>query len=718
MPSILPTFEYDIFISYRHNDNLDGWVTDFVQNLEKELKATLKDQLTIYFDRNLQDGLLETHNVDKSLEGKLKCLIFIPILSQTYCDPKSFAWQHEFVAFNKLTKEDQFARDIKLSNGNVASRILPIKIHDLDAEDKVAIENEIGGVLRAIEFIYKEPGVNRPLLSNDSLDKNLNKTIYRNQVNKVANAIKEIITALKTPIPQSTRTTNNQQLPNPTKSKTKFILTCAIVIALIIASYFLYSKFLSAPQNAESNEKAIAVLPFVNMSGDTEQEYFSDGLTEELLNLLAKTPELRVIGRTSSFSFKGKNEDLRTIGEKLGVTYILEGSVRRSGNNLRITSQLIRARDGSHLWSETYDRQMQEVFSVQDEIAAQVVGQLKIKIGLINSGSRTKNLEAYNLLLESKFLGQQDLSGANKKRIDLMTRALSLDSTDATLWVEMAMACMQWDGHSETRKQLFEKARTSAERAIALDPQLAEAHFALGEAMRSYFWNWPKAEAEFNMAKKLSQQFAGATYSINYILGKFDAALEDALMNVKNDPLNANSWSTAANAYRLSGNSSKGIEFYKKELELRPFSDDTHVNLALAYMEEGLVKEAFAELEKVTDRNFGRLLGMYGRIHASLGDFKKANEYLKMLLQSDEKPNDNSIFMASILAVEGKNEEAIKWLNIAYERKTPSVSFIYIAVVKRQSANKKFYPAFYGLRNEPEFKTLLRKLNFPDAFEN
>ena len=150
MASVLPEFEYDIFISYRHNDNLDGWVTDFVQNLEKELKATLKDQLTIYFDRNLQDGLLETHNVDKSLEGKLKCLIFITILSQTYCDPKSFAWQHEFVAFNKLTKEDQFGRDIKLSNGNVASRILPIKIHDLDAEDKVAIENEIGGVIRAL----------------------------------------------------------------------------------------------------------------------------------------------------------------------------------------------------------------------------------------------------------------------------------------------------------------------------------------------------------------------------------------------------------------------------------------------------------------------------------------------------------------------------------------------------------------------------------------
>ena len=192
MPSIIPRFENDIFISYRHNDNRSGWVTEFVKALQEELSATIKEPISVYFDSNPHDGLLETHNVDKSLEGKLKCLIFIPILSQTYCDPKSFAWQHEFVAFKNLAKEDQFGRDIKLINGNVASRILPIKIHDLDAEDKATIENEIGGVLRAIEFIYKEPGVNRPLKPSD--DRTL----------KVANAIKEIINALKNPSPPPT----------------------------------------------------------------------------------------------------------------------------------------------------------------------------------------------------------------------------------------------------------------------------------------------------------------------------------------------------------------------------------------------------------------------------------------------------------------------------------------------------------------------------------
>jgi len=146
MSSIVEGYNYDIFISYRQKDNKgDHWVTDFVNQLKGELEATFKEDISIYFDENPHDGLLETHSVDKSLEGKLKCLIFIPIISQTYCDPKSYAWQHEFCAFNKVAKEDKFGRDIKLSSGNVASRILPVKINDLDPEDKALLENELEG---------------------------------------------------------------------------------------------------------------------------------------------------------------------------------------------------------------------------------------------------------------------------------------------------------------------------------------------------------------------------------------------------------------------------------------------------------------------------------------------------------------------------------------------------------------------------------------------
>ncbi|HZY25490.1 MAG TPA: hypothetical protein VFE71_06660 [Bacteroidales bacterium] len=200
MASILPGYEYDIFISYRQKDNKgDGWVSEFVDALKNELESTFKEEISVYFDINPHEGLLETHIVEASLKEKLKCLVFIPVISQTYCDPKSFAWQNEFCAFNKLAIADQFGKDIRLLSGNVASRILPVKIHNLDNEDKLLIENELGGVLRAIDFIYNEPGINRPLKPNDDKNENQNKTDYRNQVNKLANAIKEIIASMKNP---------------------------------------------------------------------------------------------------------------------------------------------------------------------------------------------------------------------------------------------------------------------------------------------------------------------------------------------------------------------------------------------------------------------------------------------------------------------------------------------------------------------------------------
>ncbi len=198
MASIISGFEYDIFISYRQNDNkYDGWVTEFVNNLNKELEATLKDKVKVYFDANPHDGLLETHSVSHSLESKLKCLIFIPILSKTYCDAKSFAWNHEFLAFIDLAWKDQFGLNIKLNSGNVSSRVLPVRIHDLDPEDAKLAESYLG-VIRSVDFIYHSPGVNRSLRPwDDDVIKNTKQPFYRDQINKVANAIDEILRGMK-----------------------------------------------------------------------------------------------------------------------------------------------------------------------------------------------------------------------------------------------------------------------------------------------------------------------------------------------------------------------------------------------------------------------------------------------------------------------------------------------------------------------------------------
>lgn len=369
MASIIKGYTYDIFISYRQNDNkYDSWVTEFVANLNKELEATIKDKINIYLDENPHDGLLETNNVDKSLANKLKSLIFIPILSQTYCDPKSYAWQHEFLTFNKMTNEDPIGRDVKLRNGNVSCRILPIRIHNLDSDDLSLLQNELGGQLRSIDFVYKEPGVNRPLKPEDNEDKNLNKTKYRNQVNKVANSIKEILISIQNP--------GKLSIPSS-------------------------DEYLSRDS---PSAKSIAVLPFVNMSNDPEQEYFSDGISEEIINTLVQIPSLKVAGRTSAFSFKNKNEDLRSIGEKLNVNTILEGSVRKSGNRIRITAQLIKASTGFHWWSQKFDRELNDVFIIQDEIAKAILDKLQVtlegKPAEPKERLHTPNVEAYQLYLK------------------------------------------------------------------------------------------------------------------------------------------------------------------------------------------------------------------------------------------------------------------------------------------------------------------------------
>ena len=242
MASLIPGFEYDIFISYRQKDNkYDGWVTEFVNNLRKELEATFKEEVSVYFDINPHDGLLETHDVDASLKDKLKCLIFIPIISRTYCDPKSFAWEHEFKAFVSQASHDQFGLKIKLQGGNVASRILPIKIHELDTDDKDLLEAEMGGVLRSVEFIYTSAGVNRPLRSTEEhSDENINRIIYRDQINKVANAIKEIIYSIVLPPKTGFKKTIQAENLNPKRKPIKIRKRFGTrnVIGSILSFYF------------------------------------------------------------------------------------------------------------------------------------------------------------------------------------------------------------------------------------------------------------------------------------------------------------------------------------------------------------------------------------------------------------------------------------------------------------------------------------------------
>ena len=526
MSSIIKDYEYDIFISYRQNDNkYDKWVTEFVSNLKKELEATIKDKISIYLDENPDDGLLETHNIDKSLSNKLKSLILIPILSQTYCDPNSYAWQYEFLAFNKMSREDEFSKDIRLRDGNVAGRILPIKIHDLDQDDLKLLHDELGTQIRSIDFIYKEPGVNRPLRPEDSEDKNLNKTRYRNQVNKVANSIKEILISMRNPGKM------NMQVPGGT--------------SLISPS-----------------AKSIAVLPFVNMSNDPEQEYFSDGISEEIINTLVQIPGLKVTGRTSAFSFKNKNEDLRTIGEKLNVNNILEGSVRKSGNRIRIAAQLIEASTGFHLWSQKFDREINDIFIIQDEIANTIVEKLQVTLEGKSSEPRerahTQNVDAYQLYLKGmSFFYKRGLHMFEGLRC--FQDALKIDPDYALALCGLADSYTMLCLHSYmSPEEAWPKAAEAATRALQLGTELAEVHTTIATIAMLFERDWEKAEKEYEKALQLGPRYlqARSWYSVFYLqIYKRDLkeAVIQARMGAENDPLSAYAQTILSNLAVLAG---------------------------------------------------------------------------------------------------------------------------------------------------------------------
>ncbi len=489
MPGIIEGYNYDIFISYRQKDNKhDGWVTEFVNNLKGELESTFKEEISVYFDINPHDGLLETHDVDESLKDKLKCLIFIPIISRTYCDQKSFAWEHEFKAFVELASKDQFGLKVKLTNGNVASRVLPVRIHDLDMADIKLCESILESEVRGIDFIYKEPGVNRPLRVNeDNPHDNLNHTIYRNQVNKVANAVKEVITAME-PHEQKPGTVLKEAVrPIYTLRKNRKVTTftaSVIALALIIIGLFFIPKLFMPDEQVI---KSIAVLPFKLLSNEPDKQYLADGMMEAITLHLSKIKDLRVMSRTSVEQYRGTTKTIHAIGQELDVNYLIEGSFQKFGDNTRLIVQLVKASEESHVWANEYNSKWSDVFSVQSEVAQKIASELMVVLTPEEKEKMTEkpteNLEAYQAYLRGRYYaGQPHFSIQDWTRaLQGYQDAVEIDTTFAQAYGELARAhgrlIFLRQDLSESR---FEKANQAAAKALRLGSDQPRVHLALG----------------------------------------------------------------------------------------------------------------------------------------------------------------------------------------------------------------------------------------------
>jgi TolB-like protein len=466
MASLIPGYEYDIFISYRQKDNkYDGWVTEFVDNLKRELEATFKEDVNVYFDINPHDGLLETHDVDASLKEKLKCLVFIPIISRTYCDPKSFAWGHEFKAFVESASKDQFGLKVKLPNGNVANRVLPVRIHDLDIADIKLCESVLGGVLRGVEFIYKEPGVNRSLTPKDKEKKNLNGTIYRNQINKVALAIKEIILGLQAGEDVSGKEKAESQLPWEEANKGEKIIpaekhtgfkrnkllsyTISAVFVLVLIGIYAYPKIFKGDTLQKlrtTGEKiSIAVMPFQNITNDTIWNVLQAGIQSSLISSLANTGELRVrqkddintlLKNKNSVDYASISPNLAgTISQKLNADIFIYGSIQKAGAAIRVDAQLIDTKTEEVFKSFKIERPSLEenIFQIIDTLALNLKNYLLIS--KLIKGNPSFNIEKAPLTTNSPealrfcIYGDKALaSGDNGMAVSWYLQSLSIDS--------------------------------------------------------------------------------------------------------------------------------------------------------------------------------------------------------------------------------------------------------------------------------------------------
>ena len=638
MASLIPDFAYDIFISYRQKDNKhDGWVTEFVDHLRGELESTFKEEVSLYFDINSHDGLLETHDVDASLREKLRCLVFIPVISRTYCDPKSFAWEHELKAFISQAALDRFGLKVVLHSSNVASRILMIRIHELDPEDKDLIESETNGPLRSIDFIYREPGVNRPLTPADDENKNLNATKYRNQINKTANAIKEIISAM-----QSERAASNN---DPEKQKAVFRehangvvvkaklserkpgrlrpgLLVLITLLLFAAGLYAIYKFSgSSPGSGKAHDKTIAVLPFDNIGGKTEDAWLGDVLTEAVISQLSKVSELAVRSRTSLLQYKGTAKPISLISREINANYIIEGSYQIIGKSYRITVKLVNARKDEQLWSEVFDGTWDDIRSMQTEIAIETASKLQAVLTPEERASiekdPTKNPGAYINYLSANALSDNALyflMSGNKfidsisfvSAIAMYDKAIEDDSLFALAYAKRSIA-RSWGLRSgQLDASHIEKCKADADMALSIENELAEARIALGFYYYYCTRDFHEALTHFRLAAELDPDnyqplfYMAMVYRMTGDWGRSQELIKKV---IGADPQDALILNNIGLSFHYLHSYDSAMIFYRKATEIMPYFSPSYVNMVnTSINKDGNITEARKLFDSVSAR--------------------------------------------------------------------------------------------------------------------
>jgi len=449
-------------------------------------------------------------------------------------------------------------------------------------------------------------------------------------------------------------------------------------------------------------EHSIAVLPFVNMSADKEQEYFSDGLAEELINLLARIPELRVPARTSSFSFRGRQVTAGEIGQALNVAHVLEGSVRKAGNRLRITVQLVRSDNGYHLWSETFDRTLDDIFQIQDDIARAVVDKLKLTLltAVPSASTVATNVEAHNLYLQGQYFRDRETQADLDKAVDCYQRALALDAGYARAWAGLSAVYVRQIGNSYIAlDQGYALSRAAAEKAIALDPTLGDAYSSLGVVLVNIDHDWRGSATRLARARVLdpgNPLLLLVTAVVGQALGNAEEAVELLRQALDRDPLNLLARRYFARMLYYSNRLAEAEAEIRQVLELSASYPAAHYELGRILLAQGKVSAAVAAFEAEATpgwQTFGLPLGYHAQGRAA-----DAQAALAAMLRES---TGAEFQIAEAHAYLGDADQAFRWLEAAVASKDPGIMWLHGD------------PLLRGLTGDPRYAALLRTLNLP-----
>jgi TolB-like protein/Flp pilus assembly protein TadD len=456
---------------------------------------------------------------------------------------------------------------------------------------------------------------------------------------------------------------------------------------------------------ASNSQKSIAVLPLLNESGDPKDEYFSDGLSEELIAALAQIGGLKVIGRSSSFRFKDRTEEPKRIGEKLGVSTLLEGTVRRQGNRVRIVAELINAADGIEVWTRTFDRDLKDIFVVQQEIAKAVADSLRVTLFSSDEKSTqmaTNSVEAHNAYLQGHFHSVRRNVEDLRKAITYFDRAIDLDPNYALVYAERSEAWTIIGDLTGQRSTAYPKARSDAEKAVAIAPALAEAHAALGWVRAFTEWKFAEGLSELQRAKELSPANPTANDLLARVIvyrGRMEEAERQARQAVELDPLSAATQFTLGRVLFYAGKFDEAYAAGRKMAELQPSASSSHRWQVLVAVQRGDGEAALHEAQLEPDdsiRSFELALAQYVR-----GDRQAADAALAKLIANSR--DSLAYQIAQVYAIRNEVDKAIEWLEIAFDNHDGGMASLLVD------------PLLRGLRDDPRYKNLLAKVGLPAA---